>query len=67
MSTEAAVAPPAAAGRSWRQDLRTVRTLRLALALTAAMAIAQGLDWPLQFVYVALVVGLLADRLDCDD
>ena len=59
MSTEVLVAV-SGRGFDWRRDLRTVRVVRLALALTASMAIAQGFAWPLHFVYVAVVVGLLA-------
>lgn len=45
---------------SWRQDLRTVRILRLATGTTVAMAIAQAIDWPLSYVTAALVVAMLA-------
>ena len=37
-----------------------MRVVRLALALTVAMAIAQGFAWPLSFVYPVLVVSLLS-------
>ena len=43
----------------WRSDLRTVRVFRLALTVTVAMAVAQGFNWPLSFVYVAVVSALL--------
>ena len=59
MSTETLAAAPGR-GLAWRRDLRAVRVVRLALAVTVAMAIAQGFAWPLGFVYVAVVVGLLA-------
>lgn len=58
MSTEVLAGPPAAR-QTWRADARIVRTLRLALGVTAAMALAQAVAWPLQFAYVALVVGML--------
>ncbi|NOQ41918.1 MAG: DUF2955 domain-containing protein [Desulfuromusa sp.] len=44
---------------SWRDDLRYVRVIRLAVATTVTMAIAQIFNWPLQYVAPVLVVVLL--------
>lgn len=44
---------------SWRRDLRTVRILRLAVGTTVAMAIAQGINWPLSYATPAIVVAML--------
>ena len=44
---------------SWRQDLRSVRILRLAVGTTVAMAIAQGINWPVSFITPALVASML--------
>ncbi len=44
---------------SWRQDVGRVRVIRLALAVTVAMAIAQIFNWPISFVAPVLVVVFL--------
>ncbi len=40
-------------------SLNNVRTLRLSVATTIAMALAHAINWPLSFVTPALVVGVL--------
>ena len=45
---------------SWRQDLRAVRIVRMAVGITVAMAIAQAWAWPNSFIYVALCVPMLS-------
>ena len=45
--------------QSWRQDLRTVQTVRFALATTTALALAQIFNWTVSFVAPALVIVLL--------
>jgi hypothetical protein len=44
---------------TWRQDLRAIRIIRLALGVTIAMVIAQAWPWPVSFVYVAFCVAIL--------
>jgi hypothetical protein len=45
--------------QSWRQDLRTVRTVRFALATTTTLALAQIFNWTVSFAAPALVIALL--------
>jgi len=45
--------------RSWRQNIRAVRIVRMVIAVTVAMAIAQAANWPLSFVAPVLTVALL--------
>ena len=44
---------------SWRDDVNSVRALRLALATTAAVAIAYTINWPLSFITTIFVWGFL--------
>ena len=44
---------------SWLDDLRSVRIVRFGLGVAAAMAIAFGFDWPLQFLLPVLTASLL--------
>jgi uncharacterized membrane protein YccC len=44
---------------SWRNDVNSVRALRLALTTTAAVAIAYTIDWPLSFITTIFVWGFL--------
>ena len=46
----------------WRDDLRSVRILRFGLGVAAAMAIAFGFDWPLQFLLPVLTASLLGAK-----
>ncbi len=47
---------------SWLDDLRSVRIVRFGLGVAAAMAIAFGFDWPLQFLLPVLTASLLGTR-----
>ena len=50
---------PDSKSRSWRQNIRAVRTVRMVVAVTVAMAVAQAVNWPLSFVAPVLTVALL--------
>ena len=57
---ESNLSPPSEAkSRSWRQDIKYVRIVRMVMAVTVAMAIAQIANWPISFVAPVLVVALL--------
>lgn len=61
MSTEAVGSAPTRPGRRWLTDLRTARVLRFGFGVTAAMAIAFGVEWPLFFltpVFTAVFLSL---------
>lgn len=45
---------------SWRDDPRAVSNLRFAFAVTLSLALAQTINWPINFVHPALVIGLMS-------